>query len=142
MIQDIIRKHVEAMGLSFGHGPRTYEDLQEGRFPLVWLYPYIIQDEITNGGAIFHTYNIVFDCHRVASLDDSEAHHEQILRETADDSKELLIRLSKDPAVDWIRNVRREPMYNVLASNLSGHGCAMDIRLKFEPFKYCYPPTP
>lgn len=139
MVQDIIKQHVVAMGLEFGHGPRTYQNIQDGSYPMVWLWPYVVEDEITRAGSMFHKYNVILDLHRKCSLDDGPEHLEEILRKTFDDSKELLLRLSQDPRVDAITGLRREPMYHVLDSNLAGYGIAFELKTKFEPFKYCYP---
>lgn len=151
----IVRETVEAVPvsppLSFGHGPRDYENLrgdddehgQDGTgtpsFPMAWLYPFVVNDDIFQSGSMKHEYNLIVDFLQPGDLDASEKQMEALVEEMFERSKQWLLIMKDDPRVKNMTLMRREPLYHFMDTNMFGYACAVRVETEHEVFDYCLP---
>ncbi len=155
-IVTIVRETVEAVPisppLSFGHGPRDYENLrgdgdehgQDGTgtpsFPMAWLYPFVVNDTIFQSGSMKHEYNVIVDFLQPVDLDASETELETVIEEMFERSKQWELILHDDPRIKrFIGDPRREPLYHLMDTNMCGYACAIRVETEHEAFDYCLP---
>lgn len=125
------------MSLPFGHGTRSYKNLEEVGSTYVWLYPFVILDKIHTSGALMSEYLLLGDISEPCSLDASPDELRDKFQELERISREFVIRLQKDPRIISVKNIRREPMYHLLNENLIGYAISAVVSPKWEPIKVC-----
>lgn len=142
-ILDILREIANQCELPFGHGMRSYANLQkrsgiyerEKNFPRAYVYPINMKDEL-RGGGLFTTHEVFMDILDVCSLSASESDLEMIMQKMYERSGTFLRKIANHKDVMAIENVQREPNYHVFDANLCGWVLRFDVRI-LEPQPPC-----
>jgi hypothetical protein len=140
---NILREVCGELTIPFGHGLRSYANLQtrrgiyesEKKFPRAYLYPVNIRD--TNKYAIIEsTYECVMDfltlCPMRSTQEEIEAHLYDMHLLTGSFIKKLSIHND----VKMLDNINREPNYHIFDENLCGWMLKFDIVI-YEPQPLC-----
>jgi hypothetical protein len=136
----IMREICSELQIPFGHGMRSYANLQtrrgiyetEKKFPRAYLYPVNINDNIVYGN-IKSTYECYMDVLNLCAMKSTQDEIESVLYDMHLLSSNFLQRLVLHPEVDKVEAITREPNYHIFDENLCGWVLRFDITL-IEPY--------
>lgn len=151
LIIDLIKSVSDAMTSikSFGTGVRAYANLEEENealveydepnFPRVWLYTFSSEDVIEKSGALTRVYLLTVDITDLHNLDDSSQQISDKLLLMYAICTEFIMRVYKHVNVEYVKNIRREPLQHHLDHNSIGYAIQFKIKLIHDDTVYPCP---
>ena len=151
LIIDLIKSVSDAMTSinSFGTGVRQYANLEEENeamaeygepnFPRVWLYTFSTEETIEKSGALTRVYLLTVDITDLHNLDDSSQQISDKLLLMYDICTEFIMRVYKHVNVEYVKNIRREPLQHHLDHNSIGYAIQFKIKLFTDDTVYPCP---
>ena len=132
MIITLITDITNALSTSdktFGHGPKSYQNLESFSGLLVWLLPFVNRPIIDQQGALIDRYNIVIVFGKQVTMDKTAEDLRQELEDIEPYVREFILRLDKDSRVEKLDVQQYDPHYNELSQNMVGFALAMSVQL-------------
>lgn len=129
---------------SFGHGPRSFSNLEQENeamerygwgieFPRVWAYPVESVDKFISSGAYLRDYKVMIDIQEQHGMDASSEQLENMLRRMDMLATIFEIRLSKH--ADFVKftiDVSRSPIYGYDDAILGGYMLNFGLQVREE----------
>lgn len=124
---------------SFGHGPKSFANVEESKFPRIWVYDTFPTDSVYKNGHMDTKYQVIMEISTLIQFDETiENVFEKGLAVVDPIWKKFITRLNRDSRnMVPIGEVRRVELLHGMDENVAGYICTFTVKPTDNVIQQC-----